>query len=305
MASQAIGDFSLNHLGHEFNLEPLLMCIVGGYVATNQSRNRRHFLAMLQQVGPYVFIPFFTLTGAGLNLRVFVSSFLLAFIVAVTRLVCIFVGSFLGGAMAKAPKQHNLFMGLSLITQAGVSLGLAGEISFLFTWGPSCATTMVAVILINQIVGPILCKFAIKKVNEDGKAGTAGETFLGVRKALIVGPDGYTLALASRLQKSHWKVIVAAVDDTMRQPVKVLNEQNIPQEIKHELEEEQKREENEEPANKENHDTPLPKDESKSPEEEVEELPTIGTTGHHITVSREPSCQVPTQPTNRKYRSSH
>lgn len=59
-------------------------------------------------------------------------------------------------------------MWLSLITQAGVSLGLAGEINFQFhdTWGPACATSIVAVIMLNQIAGPILCKLSIKKVGE-------------------------------------------------------------------------------------------------------------------------------------------
>ena len=33
-------------------------------------------------------------------------------------------------------------------------------------WGPSCATAIVAVIVLNQIAGPILCKISIKKVGE-------------------------------------------------------------------------------------------------------------------------------------------
>jgi hypothetical protein len=54
---------------------------------------------------------------------VLISSFLLAFIVAITRIFAIFVGSVIGGFMAKAPKKHNMLMWLSLVTQAGVSLG--------------------------------------------------------------------------------------------------------------------------------------------------------------------------------------
>lgn len=59
-------------------------------------------------------------------------------------------------------------MWMSLITQAGVSLGLAGEINNLFrdSFGPACATAIVAVIVINQVAGPVLCKIAIKKVGE-------------------------------------------------------------------------------------------------------------------------------------------
>ncbi len=67
--SSLIADVTLDNIGHEINLEPLLMTIVGGYlyvhmikltllpqfryVATNQSKNRRLFLSMLQKVSPY------------------------------------------------------------------------------------------------------------------------------------------------------------------------------------------------------------------------------------------------------------
>jgi hypothetical protein len=65
---------------------------------------------------------------------------------------------------------------------------------------------MVAVILINQIVGPVTMKFAIKKIGEDGKASNLDSNTIGIRTALIVGIDGYSLALANRLQGNHWKV---------------------------------------------------------------------------------------------------
>ncbi len=41
--------------------DPLLVCIVAGYIATNQSRNRRKFLTFLAEIAPWIFIPFFTL----------------------------------------------------------------------------------------------------------------------------------------------------------------------------------------------------------------------------------------------------
>lgn len=227
-----LADWSLNTIGHEFSIEPLLMCIVAGYVATNQSRNRRFFLSMLQKVGPYVFIPFFTLTGAGLNLKVLVSTFPLAAIVSAARMTTIAVGSVIGGEAARAPRKHNIWMWMALVTQAGVSLGLAGEIAFMFAWGPSCATTMIGVILINQIVGPILCKLAIKKVGEDGKAGSseASTGLLGVRNVLLFGVNEYTLNLADKLQNGHWKVRIYDVPGTNFQEVVELNNKNVPKE---------------------------------------------------------------------------
>lgn len=89
------------------NLEPLLICIVGGYVCTNQSKHRHRFIGVLQQAGPYVFLPFFTLTGASLDLKVMLLSFGFAAITASLRAACIFVGSSAGGWMAGVKPYTN------------------------------------------------------------------------------------------------------------------------------------------------------------------------------------------------------
>jgi hypothetical protein len=58
--------------------------------------------------------------------------------------------------------------------QAGVSLGLAGIIGdqFALTFGSNFRSTMVGVILVNQIIGPIGAKYLIKYCHEDGQGST-------------------------------------------------------------------------------------------------------------------------------------
>ena len=57
--------------------------------------------------------------------------------------------------------------GLSFIAQAGVSLGLAGIVARRFPdWGAALATTIVAIIALNQIIGPVALKFALNAVGE-------------------------------------------------------------------------------------------------------------------------------------------
>ena len=49
-------------------------------------------------------------------------------------------------------RKDNTLMWMCLLTQAGVSLGLASEMSVLFpTFGPLFQSTLIAVILINQV----------------------------------------------------------------------------------------------------------------------------------------------------------
>jgi hypothetical protein len=57
--------------------------------------------------------------------------------------------------------------GLSFVTQAGVSLGLAGIVMSRFPdWGPALATTIVGIIALNQVIGPVTFKLALSRVGE-------------------------------------------------------------------------------------------------------------------------------------------
>ena len=138
IASTAILEWSRTALPAPVNLEPLLLCIVGGYIATNRSKHRHRLLVVLQTAGPWVFLPFFTLTGASLNLNVLVSSLGFAVIMFLVRAVTVFLGSYSGGVLAGQAPLHNKWMWATLLTQAGVSLGLASEVGMSFpAWGRS------------------------------------------------------------------------------------------------------------------------------------------------------------------------
>ena len=55
--------------------------------------------------------------------------------------------------------------------QAGVSLGLADEVSRLFPrWGPALHGTLVSAIVLNQLLGPPMLKLALRKAGEAGGA---------------------------------------------------------------------------------------------------------------------------------------
>ena len=51
MACQALTEYSRLHWPVIINMEPLLLCIIAGYVCTNQSRHRHRFILVLQQAG--------------------------------------------------------------------------------------------------------------------------------------------------------------------------------------------------------------------------------------------------------------
>jgi len=100
------------------------------------------------------------------------------------------------------------------VTQAGVGVGLATIIATQFTgWGPQLATILISVIVLNQIVGPPIFKWALHLVNEvhvkpDG-------TFEKEQKALIFGWENQSLALAKQLKSHDWIVEFVVVDPSI------------------------------------------------------------------------------------------
>jgi hypothetical protein len=69
------------------------------------------------------------------------------------------------------------------------------------------ATPSIGVIVLNQIVGPPMLKWAFNRV---GEAHTRAETpeFDGIRDAVIFGVEGQSLALARQLEGHDWNVLL-------------------------------------------------------------------------------------------------
>lgn len=198
------------HLQAELLVEPLLVCMIAGFLVTNFSRHRAEFARLLHDVGPYVYIVFFTLTGASLQLDLLVKIWGVALAVFAARIAGIFLGCLLGGISAGDPMRHNRVSWMAYITQAGVGLGLAKEIAGEFPdWGPGIATLLISVIVLNQIAGPPLFKWALSYVGESRKPAPTRD-FDSEHDALIFGLEPQSLQLARQLARHGWNVKVAS-----------------------------------------------------------------------------------------------
>jgi Trk K+ transport system NAD-binding subunit/Kef-type K+ transport system membrane component KefB len=207
------------HLPVEILLEPLLICMVATFVLANVSRHRDEVEALLHQVGDGIFVIFFTLTGASLSLDVLVKSLGVTLVFGAARLFGIFFGSFAGGALAGEPARFRRLSWLAYVTQAGIGLGLAKELSAEFPgFGAPLATILVSVIVVNQLIGPPLFRLALLRVGEAHPRAVTPE-FDGVRDALIFGLEDKSLALARQLRAHGWQVKIAS--RKVDQPVEV------------------------------------------------------------------------------------
>ncbi len=151
-------------------LEPLLICVTAGFTVQNYSRQGTQFIGAVNAVSLPVYVLFFTLAGAGLNLNALQQTWTVALLLAAVRAAAVFLGAYTGGRLGGDPPRLNRIAGMAYLTQAGVSLGLALEVVRRFpTWGDAFVTVVVAVIAINQMVGPIAMKRVLIQAGEAHK----------------------------------------------------------------------------------------------------------------------------------------
>ena len=206
--SVQLRDFHLFSLPVGLFSEPLLICMTAGFYVTNFTQRSGDFQHAIEEMAPAVFLLFFTLVGIELELDVIGQSWAILLILVVVRMIGIGLGSYIGTSLSGDKGPGNMLLGLGFITQAGVSVGLAKEIGVEFhSWGPELATLSIGVIVINQILGPPMLKWAINRVGEAHTRADSPE-FDGVRDAIIFGVEADSLALARQLESHDWNVLI-------------------------------------------------------------------------------------------------
>ncbi|NOQ15554.1 MAG: hypothetical protein GQ581_00685 [Methyloprofundus sp.] len=116
-----------------------------------------------------VFLAFFTLAGTHFHLAVFFQHVDLILVYFFARIAGKVIGSAFGAKVSKAPLLVRRWLGLALIPQAGVAVGLAltlghqaefQEISLIIV------NVILATTLIYELIGPLTARYALKKAGE-------------------------------------------------------------------------------------------------------------------------------------------
>jgi len=152
------------------HLEPLLICMSAGFFVQNFSRFGAYFLESLEKMSLPIYALFFSMAGASLNFNSLLHCWPLALIIVAARMIGLFGGSWLAGAISHDPAVFNRNAWMTYVTQAGVSIGLAQIAARQFPEiGIYLNTVVLAIIAINQIIGPIIFKVALINSGEAGK----------------------------------------------------------------------------------------------------------------------------------------
>ena len=152
-----------------FNVSPLLTCMMMGGTLVNLKQNSKRVFGALNEFTPPIYILFFTIAGASLNIKVLSSVGIIGIGYIVARAAGKIIGATLGAKVVGAEDVVTKYLGISLLTQGGISIGLSLVVSReLPEFSESIVTVILLSVLFFEIAGPILAKIAITKAGEVG-----------------------------------------------------------------------------------------------------------------------------------------
>ena len=158
-----------------YGFSPILTPMAMGFVLSNTSRSESGVVAnRLRPLMPLIFILFFFIAGAHLNLGSLPSLGLLGLVYILTRSAGKILGAGFGARIGKAPSNIRKYLGIGILSQAGVAIGLSIAVAQQFSQlgthaseiGIAVITTVTATCIIFEIIGPIMAKYALKKAGE-------------------------------------------------------------------------------------------------------------------------------------------
>ncbi|MCI5208846.1 MAG: sodium:proton antiporter, partial [Candidatus Electrothrix sp. ATG2] len=116
--------FLVSGLSNTFGFSPLLANMVMGCVIINKVTHADDLFHQMDIIEETIFCLFFTLAAAHFDTKVFSTSALLGIVILVGRFIGKLVGTFIGGKISKASPRIYKNLGIALLPQAGLSLGL-------------------------------------------------------------------------------------------------------------------------------------------------------------------------------------
>ena len=128
----------------------------------------------LTEVMPLLFILFFVLAGANLQLALLPALGLVGVVYIAGRSAGLMGGAWFGAVVGRSEPKIRKYLGMGILSQAGVAIGLALVVKQILapfgSWGAELGalviTTITATSIIFEIVGPILCKLGLQKAGE-------------------------------------------------------------------------------------------------------------------------------------------
>ena len=168
-------EFGKVHIG----FSSLLTCMMLGTIFCNICDFSEELMDRVDRWTAPLFIIFFVTSGAELDLSIFTSGLivLIGVVYILSRSAGKYSGALLSSKLAKCDEPIVKYLGITLLPQAGVALGMADMVKSSIEFANTPTSQIVVsitlfAVLIYELIGPALTKIALTKageINPEGK----------------------------------------------------------------------------------------------------------------------------------------
>ena len=155
------------------NISPLLSCMVFGAVHANVSKGETLF-KKVDRFTPPILTVFFVVSGMRLEVPALASAGVIGLAYFFVRILGKLLGAGMGATLTNDTPQVRKYLGLALIPNAGVSIGLAalGERILSPSMGALLSTVILSSAVLYELVGPACARLALVRAGVIGAPDT-------------------------------------------------------------------------------------------------------------------------------------
>lgn len=161
------------------HMDPLLTFLTAGFVVQNLSNQGPKLLHAIEQMGSVVFVLFFATAGAELDVPLLKQLWPIALALCGGRALFTYIASLISSKLANDPPVVRKWGWSSLVSQAGLALGLGTVVKNSFpSIGDGFGSMVIAAVAINEMIGPVLFKLALDRAGESDRSEPAARPSL-------------------------------------------------------------------------------------------------------------------------------
>ncbi len=154
-------------LSRALELQPLLTCMALGIILANSSPRWHRLVKSLNEIDYPLYVVFFVLAGANLHIETLGHIGLLGVAYVVARTVGKLAGGWLGAKLGQYGHRERSWIGMTLLAQAGMAIGLAGTLASIWPEGGTMIQTVIlGSVVIFELVGPLAVRHGLVQAGE-------------------------------------------------------------------------------------------------------------------------------------------
>lgn len=191
MITVALSNLTFEPGGVHIGFSSLLSCMMLGTIFCNTCDFSEELMGRVDRWTAPLFVLFFVISGAELDFRVFAAPtvILVGIVYILGRSAGKYFGANLSSRLSGCDEKIVKYLGITLLPQAGVALGMAAQAMELGESGAMVQSITLFAVLVYEIVGPFLTKVALTKAGDIRPEGKTSARHDAIIESLTAGKE--------------------------------------------------------------------------------------------------------------------